>query len=198
MNLPLILSLVTASLLAGGSVTALGYYTPFMIAGSILMAIGGGLISTFRTNTGHSMWIGYQVVFGFGVGMGMQQPLMAVQAVLDITDVPIGTSIIVFAQTLGAALFISVGQNVLTNRLVSGLLEAVPSLDPSIVLQTGATSLKAAIDPQYLSGVLFAYNRALDQTFYVITAMACLSIIGALGTEWRSIKEKKVVAPATA
>ncbi|KAH0548114.1 hypothetical protein GP486_008157 [Trichoglossum hirsutum] len=192
MNLPLILSLVVASVLAGGVVTAVGYYTPFMIASSIVTSIGGGLISTLKVNSGHSMWIGYQTLLGLGLGMGMQQPLMAVQAVLDMEDVPIGTSIIVFAQTLGGALLISVGQNVLTNRLVSGLLEAVPSLNPNIVLQTGATSLKTAIDPQYMDGVLFAYNRALDQTFYVLTAMACLTIFGALGTEWRSVKEKKV------
>jgi hypothetical protein len=196
MNIPLILSLVIASVLTGGAVTAIGYYTPFMIAGAVLMAVGGGLLSALRTDTGHAKWIGYQVVLGFGVGMGMMQPLMAVQAVLDIVDIPIGTSIIVFTQTLGGALFVSVGQNVLTNRLVSGLLEVVPSMDPNIVLQTGATSLKSAIDPKYLSGVLFAYNRALDQTFYVVTATGCLTLIGALGMEWRSVKGKTVVAAA--
>ncbi|KAI9781425.1 MAG: hypothetical protein M1839_006019 [Geoglossum umbratile] len=196
MNLPLILSLVVASLIAGGVVTALGYYKPFMIASSILMAVGGGLLSTFETDTGHAKWIGYQVLFGFGVGMGMQQPLMAVQTVLDITDIPIGTSVIIFAQTLGAALFVSVGQNVLTNRLVSGLIKAVPNLDPSIVLQTGATSLKEVVDPKYLSGVVFAYNRAIAQTFYVVTAMGCLTLIGSLGIEWKSVKGKKTKTTA--
>ncbi|KAI9765812.1 MAG: MFS sugar transporter [Geoglossum simile] len=196
MNLPLILSLVIASVLAGGAVTAIGYYKPFMIAGTVLMAIGGGLLSTFETDTGHAKWIGYQVLFGLGVGMGMQQPLMAVQTVLDIADVPIGTSAIIFAQTLGAALFISVGQNVLTNRLVSGLIEAVPNLDPSIVLQTGATSLKQVVDPKHLAGVVFAYNRAIAQTFYVVTAMGCLTLIGSLGIESRSVKGKKVEVTA--
>jgi hypothetical protein len=196
MNLPLILSLVIASVLAGGIVTAIGYYKPFMIAGSILMAIGGGLLSTFETDTGHAKWIGYQVLFGTGVGMGMQQPLMAVQTVLNIADIPIGTSAVIFSQTLGAALFISIGQNVLTNRLISGLVEVVPNLDPRIVLQTGATSLKHVVDPKYLSGVVFAYNRAIDQTFYVVTAMGCLTLIGSLGIEWKSVKGKKTEVAA--
>lgn len=40
------------------------------------------------------MWIGYQAIIGIGIGLGMQQPLIAVQAVLDISQVPIGTSIV--------------------------------------------------------------------------------------------------------
>jgi hypothetical protein len=40
------------------------------------------------------MWIGYQALVGIGIGMGMQQPMIAVQAVLDISQVPIGTSIV--------------------------------------------------------------------------------------------------------
>ena len=66
-NLPMILALVIMSVIAGGLVTAIGYYTPFMIASSILMSVGAGLLTTFKVNTGHAEWIGYQVIFGFGV-----------------------------------------------------------------------------------------------------------------------------------
>jgi hypothetical protein len=78
MNLPAILSLVIMSMLSGGLVTVLGYYTPFMIASSVLMSIGAGLLTTFATDTGHAKWIGYQVLFGMGVGLGMQQTLIVV------------------------------------------------------------------------------------------------------------------------
>lgn len=61
MNLPAILGLVIVSMLAGGLVTYFGYYTPFMLLSSVLMAIGAGLLSTFETTTGHAAWIGYQV-----------------------------------------------------------------------------------------------------------------------------------------
>ena len=87
MNLPLILGLVVISIVAGGIITVIGYYTPFVLASSILMSIGAGLMSTFATTTGHSHWIGYQLLFGFGVGLGMQQTLIAVQTVLPKADV---------------------------------------------------------------------------------------------------------------
>ena len=88
-----------------------------------------------------------------------------------------------FSLTLGGALFIAVGQNVFTNRLTTNLATNVPILDPSIVLKTGATSLRDAVGPDSLKGVLFSYNDALARTYYVSVAMAALSIIGALGME---------------
>ncbi|KAF2015868.1 MFS general substrate transporter [Aaosphaeria arxii CBS 175.79] len=192
MNLPAILGLVIISMLAGGAVTAIGYYTPFMLTSSVLMAVGAGLLSTFETNTGHSMWIGYQFIFGAGVGFGMQQTLVCVQTVLPDDDIPIGTAIMMFAQTLGGALFISVGQNVFTNQLIKNLKSVVPDLNPAIVLSVGATELKNAIPQQYLKGVLQAYNLSLTQTFYVSCAAASLSIIGAAFVQWKSMKGKQI------
>ncbi|KAJ6615532.1 major facilitator superfamily domain-containing protein [Mycena sp. CBHHK59/15] len=191
-NLPLILSLVVSSLVSGGVITFVGYYTPFMILSSVLMAVGAGLISTFVPSTGHEHWIGYQIIFGFGVGFGMQQPIIAAQTVLSLQDIPTGTALIMFMQTLGGALFVSVGQNVFTNKLVSGLISQVPSIDPKIVLNAGATSLQTAVDAQYLPAVISVYSQALVSAFYVSIAMACLSIVGALGMEWKSIKGKNI------
>ncbi|KAJ7618232.1 putative HC-toxin efflux carrier [Mycena rosella] len=191
-NLPMILSLVIASLVAGGVITAVGYYTPFMIASTVLMAVGGGLITTFDLTTGHAHWIGYQVIYGLGIGFGMQQPIMAAQTVLSLQDIPTGTSLIMFMQTLGGALFISVGQNVFTNKLVSGLASQVPGVNPAIVLSAGATSLRDSIDVQSLPAVLSVYNQALISAFYVSVAMACLSLVGSSAIEWKSVKGKNI------
>jgi hypothetical protein len=196
MNLPAILGLVIVSMVAGVLVTVLGYYTPFMLASSVLMSIGAGLLTTLETDSGHAKWIGYQFLFGAGVGFGMQQTLVAVQTTLAADDVPIGTAIMMFTQTLGGALFISVGQNVFTNQLVKNLQSVVPDLDPSFVLAVGATEIKNQIDPKFLPGVLSAYNLALTQTYYVSVAAGALSIIGAAFVQWKSMKGKQVVMHA--
>lgn len=192
MSLPLILTLVVASIIAGGIITKVGYYTPFVIASSVFMSVGAGLLTTFATNTGHSKWIGYQIVFGFGVGLGMQQPLIAIQTVLPKSDVPIGTAIVMFSQTLGGALFISVAQNVFTNKLLSNLEAIVPDLNPAVVLAAGATNLKNVVDPKDLSGVLTAYNGAIVNCFYVSVALAVVSGFGAVFMEWKSVKGKQI------
>lgn len=190
MNLPMILGLVVASIMGGGLVTALGYYTPFMIASSILMSIGAGLITTFTPETGHPEWIGYQVLFGFGIGIGMQQSNMAAQTILSKKDIATGAALMFFALSFGGALFISVGQNVFSNSLLSKL-SGIPNLDPAVIMNTGATALKSVVDPGYLDRVLDAYNDALVSSYKVVVILACLSILGALPMEWKSVKGEK-------
>lgn len=194
MNLPMVMGLVVVSIVAGGLITVVGYYTPFIYASVVLMTIGAGLITTFKVDTGHPKWIGYQVLFGAGVGLGMQQPLIAVQTALPHRDIPIGTAIIMFSQTFGGSLFLSVGQNVFENQLLKNLRQVVPDFPAAVVLATGATDLKNAVPAQYISRVLIAYDTALTQTWYVSVAMACIAAFGAAALQWKSVKGKKIEA----
>ena len=192
MNIPMVLTLVIVSILSGIGVTTIGYYSPLMIASTAITAIGIGLLYTFHPDTNHSMWIGYQALIGVGIGLGMQQPLIAVQTILDISQVPIGTSVIVFVQTLGGALFVSISQNVFSNKLLQGLAKYAPSIDPNIILKTGATSIQQTIDKADLPGVTLAYNNALTQSFLVACIMASMSLLGSVTIEWKSVKGKKI------
>jgi len=155
-------------------------------------SIGCGLLSTFEIHTGSGKWIGYQVIAGAGVGLILQVPLIAAQTVLKMEDVPTGTAVMVFTQSLGGALFISVGQNIFNNELVKGLAANIPGIDTSSVLQMGATSLKNAFDPKLLPLVLSAYNEALVKTYYAALAAAVFGTVMAFGVEWVSVKGKKI------
>ena len=189
----MLLAVTIASIIGGGAVTALGYYTPFMYLSVVFASIGAGLITTFDLNTTTANWIGYQIIFGLGIGFGMQQGMVAAQTVLAIEDVPIGTSIIIFSQMFGGALFVSVGQNTFTNKLVSNLLEIGGNINPAQVVGAGATQITALFhDPAVLTQVLMAYNGALVKAFQVALIMACLAVFGAAGMEWKSVKGKKI------
>lgn len=84
--LPSILSVVVFSLMSGGLVTWLGYYSWACILSTVLAAVvrtvefsstgcwlillqGAGLFTTFKPTTGSAEWIGYQVIFGAGCGV---------------------------------------------------------------------------------------------------------------------------------
>ncbi|CAN8099893.1 unnamed protein product [Discula destructiva] len=194
-NLPMLISTVIMSIVAGAAVSILGYYTPWMLASTVFMSVGYGLASTLKPDSSEGLWIGYQILAGAGMGFGMQQPLMAVQAVLNHKDLPTGTAIIVFCQTIGGSLFVSVGENVFNNKLVSFVGEYAPGMDAGLVLRTGATSIQQVVKeqfPQYLAGVTLAYSDAITQTFLVSAAMGAISIIGSALTPWGSVKGKKV------
>ncbi|OQE41981.1 hypothetical protein PENCOP_c004G09042 [Penicillium coprophilum] len=192
MNLPTIMGVVIVSILSGGLVTACGYYTPFMIASSVILTIGAGLLTTLEIDSNHSKWIGYQAVFGIGLGLGMQQPMIVAQTALKAEDIPSGTAIVMFAQTLGGAIFVSVGQNVFQNQLVQNLAHYAPEEDAAKLISAGATMLRSIVSGDALHQVLIAYNAAIVQTFYVAVAMGALSLVGPIFVEWLSVKGKKV------
>ena len=62
-NIALVLAVVVGSVGSGILVTKLGYYTPFMIAATICMAVGTGLLTTWTPETSSAKWIGYQGKF---------------------------------------------------------------------------------------------------------------------------------------
>jgi MFS family permease len=192
MNLPMILGMVLFSILTGVLTTVFGYYTPYIYCSIVCLSIGAGLCTTFQVNSGAGQWIGYQLIFGAGIGFGMQQTLIAIQSTLPAADVPIGTAIMIFSQMLGGSLTISVAGNVLANQLVKNLSKVVPGLDPMIVVAVGATQLKEVIPKQFYDLVLVAYNKSLTQMFYTSVALAALSILGAVWIEWKSVKGMKI------
>lgn len=196
MNLPMILGVVICSLLAGGLVTAIGYYTPFMIASSILMAVGAGLLTTLKVDSNHTAWIGYQAVFGVGLGLGCQQPMIVMQTALKSADIPSATAIVMFMQTLGGAIFVAVAQNVFSNQLVKNVETQVPGFDFRKMGNVGATMIHQVVPAPLLPAVLRAYNDSIVQAFYVSVATAGISLFGAVFVQWISVKGRRIHATA--
>ncbi|KAL2255916.1 hypothetical protein VTK26DRAFT_2485 [Humicola hyalothermophila] len=193
MNLPMLVAVIVASVIAGAAVTFWGYYTPFMILSSVLSAIGYGLTTMWEPDTGSAAWIGYQIIAGAGIGVGFQQPLMAVQTVLNIADVPTGTALVIFSQTLGGALFVAAAQTVFSNALVDYVAEYVPQIEnPAMVLAIGATSIQEQLPTEFLPGVIQAFNDSLTDTFVMFAALSAICILGALIVEWKSVKGKQM------
>ncbi|KAL4783360.1 major facilitator superfamily domain-containing protein [Aspergillus varians] len=188
MCLPLMLSMVIFSFVTGGGVTATGTSVPFFHIAVVLSTIGAGLTTTFEVDTPHPKWIGYQVILGAGVGMGIQLPIIAAQAALSSTDIPVGTAIVTFCQTFGGAIFVSVSQALFANRLRTGILRAVPGVSPSIVREIGATNLEDVIDHQHMSAAKKAYNDALVQAWYLAVALFAMAFLGAAGMSLRRRK----------
>jgi len=188
MLLPLVLSTVVSSIVSGVLVSKIGYYTPFFLLSSILSPIGGGLISTFTPTTNHSMWIGYQVLFGFSLGLGMQQPMNVLGTVLDRTDVSTGTAVIFFVRFLGAAIFVPVAENVFVTQLIKKL-QNLPGISPDAVAKGGATAIRQLVSGADLGILLHDYNDAIVDVFYIVIATSAITIFGSVLVEWKSLKK---------
>lgn len=194
MSLPTILGMISASILGGILVTLIGYYTPVMYAGSIILTIGAGLCTTLTVASGHSHWIGYQSMVGLGSGLGYQQPVVAVQTFLNAEDVPVGTALITFMQTLSGAVFLAAAQNVFQNKLIANVVRDVPQVSPAEVIGSGVAQLQNRFPAEVLPALLRAYNQAVVKGAFIVgVAAAGLSILGPLCMEWVSVKTAKEV-----
>ncbi|KAI8687121.1 hypothetical protein LRP88_13509 [Fusarium phalaenopsidis] len=189
-TIPLVLSLVVASILSAAFTQRIGYYVPSMIVCPCIMAVGEGLLTTLTPSTGSSHWIAYQFLVGFGVGLGMQTAGLAIQATLPKEHIPTGISITFFMQQLGGAIFVSVGQTILSGRLVDRLSD-IPGLDAKAVVNTGATDLHDVVPAKYMGQVLSAYNYAITGIFFAAVALSIVQLLCALCVEWKSIKQGK-------
>jgi len=190
-TLPFILALVVAAIFSGGLISRLGYYSPIVIASACVLSVGSGLLTTLRPDSGSDRWIGFQFLAGFGTGLGMQIPSIAAQVVLKAADVPIGASLMFFAQGLGGAVFLCVAQNVFIQELLRRLSATLPAASAQLLASVGATDFRALVPAEQLPAALEAYNGAVTTTFLVAVSTAAFSVIPALGFEWRSVKEKK-------
>ena len=201
--IPYMIANALFSVLAGILVSKVGYFAPPAIVGAAIGTVGCGLLSTLEVNSGSGMWIGYQVVTSAGLGMAVQQGVIAVQTVLSLDDVPIGIAAIVSMQSLGGAVFVSVGNNILQNILNEGSrANKLPGVNVKAVIAAGATQFRGMVPAASLPALLTVYNSALQKVFTAAIPLSGLAFVVALGLEWKSVKDKKptleaAMGPAT-
>ncbi|KAJ8115453.1 hypothetical protein OPT61_g2905 [Boeremia exigua] len=186
-TIPMVIAMVIASIISAKITQRIYYYIPGMIVCSILSAIGAGMLSTMTQYSDHSKWIGFQVLFGLGLGCGGQQASLAAQTVLPKKDVPLGLALGFLMQQLGGAVFLSVCQNVFTSSLVRRLSQ-VAGLDAQQIVDSGATAVRHTVPAGELDMVVEAYNFGITRVFLVAAILSACTIVGVAFMEWKSIK----------
>ncbi|EGX93284.1 Major facilitator superfamily transporter [Cordyceps militaris CM01] len=188
-------AMTMAFILTGVLTTVTGYYVPSMIAGSIISAISGGLMMEYDAHTSTGYWMASLILAGLGFGLGAQQCMMIPQTMLKGTDIALGTSVIMFGETLSGAVFLAVCESLFQTRLVRELHRLAPTANPQVVIEKGAVNLKSSMtelySPEVAAGVMQAYSGALQPVWIVAVVLGALSLIGAVFTEWVSVKKDK-------
>ncbi|KAI9925938.1 hypothetical protein MW887_005744 [Aspergillus wentii] len=192
--LPSVLSQIVGSLISGALAPHIKYYNPWFFIEPVLICIAAGMYTRFTVSTPASHWIGFQVLYGLGIGPGMQMPSLAVQLALKDWPklVPIGVSLLLFAQYLGATVFQVIGGTIFNLYLKRRLTDIGLSTEQVSLLLTSGTSqvrqTAAKYFPDLLEPVLEALNYAVTRTFLWQGGVAFLL---AFGVEWNRIEIAK-------
>ncbi|KAJ4258183.1 hypothetical protein NW762_008329 [Fusarium torreyae] len=188
--LPHGVTVTVATLITGSLITWLGYYVPFMWAGSAIFTTGAALLHTISQNTPMGRWFGYEVVAGAGFGIAIQIPVFAVQVVLGAADIPLGTVLIILSQALGGSVGLSISQNVFQNSLHKRL-RSIPGIDVRAVIASGGTDLENIVPSESLAIVRDAFRYGISNAFIVSTAFGGAAFLASVGMERKKIKSKK-------
>ncbi|KAK5658361.1 hypothetical protein OQA88_2337 [Cercophora sp. LCS_1] len=183
---------------SGFLTSKIGYYVPQMIVGTVATSVATGMITVFGLDTNTSYWIGTLILLGFGLGIGAQQPVMIPQTVLTGPDISLGTSVIIFSQTISGTVWVSVANNIFHDTLVSELAARAPTVDPEAVVLSGASEIPLRLGPIYpdaIGDILASYSTALQKLWIIPLVLSCLSAIALAFVEWKSVKGPDPRAP---
>ncbi|KAK2041397.1 putative MFS transporter [Colletotrichum somersetense] len=194
--LPSVISQIIGTISAGAIALKIRFYNPWFFIGPVLMCTAAALYTQFTvSNTPSSQWIGYQVIQGLGVGFSMQMPSLMVQLALkDRADLlPIGVSLNIFAQFLGATVAQVIAGAIFHARLESQLASRAGLSRGQIELlyRSGIANVRSIVDqnfPSLFDPIMESYNSAIAQTHFVAVASAGVAFFLAFGIEWIRIE----------
>ncbi|MGH3423360.1 MAG: MDR family MFS transporter [Nocardioidaceae bacterium] len=182
--IPMMLGSLVGTAGSGQIITRTGRWKIFLVSGSVLLVVGLGLLGTIGHNTPVWHLSIFMVAMGLGMGMLMQNLVLAVQNTVDVTQVGAASGAVAFFRTLGGAVGVSVLGAVLatrvTDRIAAGL--AGLGIDPSQASAGGSTSV-LDLDHLPLPVVMVvrtAYGDATGRIFLIGACVAVVSLIAAL------------------
>ncbi|MFD0484100.1 MFS transporter [Kineococcus sp. GCM10028916] len=183
MTIPMIIGLFLSSTIAGRFITKTGRWKSWLVVGGLLLTVGLGLMGTIEYDTNYWVVAPYMALVGLGVGMMMQNLVLAVQNVVEPRDLGSASSFVAFARSLGGAIGVSALGAVLGHRVTSHLTSGLRSagIDPaaaarSLGSSTGVPDL--ATIPEPVRGIVqAAYGSSIAEVFLIAAPFALFAFV---------------------
>ncbi|KAF1998136.1 MFS general substrate transporter [Amniculicola lignicola CBS 123094] len=175
----------------GGITTATGQYMPVILVAQIICVVGCGLLTTLTIHTRTALWATYMVITGLGIGLGVNVPHIAIQAVMESdNDIFIANGIASFFGQLGGSLAIPISNSLLLKGLQHHIPKHAPGISPISVIKAGALDLpNLSTSRTAIEGLREAWALSVSWVNILLTAVICISLPTALGMKWLNIKK---------
>lgn len=130
MTIPMITGLFLSSTISGQVITKTGRWKAWLVSGGFLVTAGLGLLGTIRYDTEYWHVAVYMFVMGLGIGMMMQNLVLATQNQVAPEDLGSASSVVTFFRSLGGAIGVSALGAVLGNRVTQYVKDGLADLGP--------------------------------------------------------------------
>ncbi|PJN32458.1 MFS transporter [Streptomyces sp. CB02959] len=184
MTIPMVMGLFLSSMISGQIITRTGRWKIFLVSGGVLLTAGLGLLGTLRTDTPYWHAAVYMALMGLGVGMMMQNLVLATQNQVAPQDIGSASSLVTFFRTLGGAVGVSALGAALANRVTHYVTDGLTALGPKAAAAAshgggssdGIPDLSALPAP-IRSIMEDAYGHGVGDVFLYAAPFALLALI---------------------
>ncbi len=178
MSLPMIFGLLVSSTVAGALITKYGRWKAYLVWGAVIMTVGMLLLSRISSDTSVLEVSVYMVVLGVGVGMLMQNLVLAAQNDVPAAELGAATSALTFFRSMGGAIGVSALGAVLANRVTSLFAERFPQAATSG--GTAEVPDVTSLPPQIREIIAEVYGQATAELFLVGAPIAALAVVAVI------------------
>ncbi|MFU8850780.1 MDR family MFS transporter [Micromonospora sp. SL1-18] len=182
LTIPMMAGVLLSSIVAGRLITASGRIKPYIVAGSIILVAGFALLGTIDHETPLLVLGAAMFIVGTGVGMTMQNLVLAVQNTVALKDIGAASSSVAFFRSLGGTIGVSVLGAVLARRVTERITHDLAAAGiPTSGSGGGSSTLNLGALPTPVQHIVrAAYGDATGHIFFISAAIAVVGIIAAL------------------
>jgi EmrB/QacA subfamily drug resistance transporter len=166
--LPMILCVLTMSIVSGRLISKTGRYRHFPIAGMGILVVALYLLSRLDENSGWPQIWASIACTGLGMGLIMQTITLATQNAVEYRYMGTATAAVNFFRSMGGALGVAIFGAILSNRLNVYLPRFVPDGQSAGIIEGGlrvSPERLAALPADVHTGVVESFAHSLGDVF---------------------------------
>jgi EmrB/QacA subfamily drug resistance transporter len=180
LTIPLMAGVLVSSTISGRLISRSGSIKPYIVAGSVILVFGFLGLGFVDHDTSLVYVSGAMLLAGVGVGMTLQNLVLAVQNTVSLRDLGSASASVTFFRSLGGTIGVSVLGAVLANRVTADLTAKLGGhVAPGGGDGVSALNL-AALPPEVQVAVREVYGDATAHIFLISAAVAVVGVVAAL------------------
>ncbi|MFF3911587.1 MFS transporter [Streptomyces sp. NPDC001848] len=204
LTIPMIGGLFVSSTVSGQFITRTGRWKAWLVSGGVLVTAGLLLLGGIRYDTDYWKMAIFMALLGLGIGMMMQNLVLATQNQVAPSDLGSASSTVTFFRSLGGAVGVSALGAVMSHRITHYVQDGISALSPKYqAALAGSSSTDSIPDMNKLPVPLrtlleSAYGHGIADVFFIAGCLAAVAFLITLFIKEVPLKTKGALAQAAA
>ncbi|MFF7970390.1 DHA2 family efflux MFS transporter permease subunit [Streptomyces sp. NPDC007905] len=183
MTIPMIGGLFVSSTVSGQFITRTGRWKAWLVSGGVLVTAGLVLLGGIRYDTDYWKMAIFMALLGLGIGMMMQNLVLATQNQVAPSDLGSASSTVTFFRSLGGAVGVSALGAVMSHRITHYVKDGISALRPKYrAALAGSSSTDSIPDMGTLPAPLrrlleSAYGHGIADVFLIAGCLAAVAFL---------------------